>query len=54
MEYGEYVTESIGKYSEYDKRKEYYLGSNECLYSYSQLMQDTIKEIDSMKIKNEI
>ncbi len=51
MEYEEYVSENIGKYNEYDKRKEYYLGSNECLYGYGQLMQDTIKEIDSIKHK---
>jgi hypothetical protein len=29
--YDDYVTENISKYNEYDKRKEYYLRSNNCL-----------------------
>lgn len=49
MNYEEYVTEKIDKYKEYDKRKEYYLDSCECLYEYKQLLMDTIKEIDSIK-----
>jgi hypothetical protein len=51
MDYDKYVIESIGKYSEYDKRKEYYLESNKCGYEYKQLLLDTIKEIDK-KINN--
>ena len=47
MDYDKYVIESIGKYNEYDKRKEYYLDSNKCVYEYKQLLFDTIKEIDS-------
>lgn len=52
MEYGEYVTEVRGAYSEYEKRKEYYLRSDKCLYSYKQLLSDTIEEIDSIKKQN--
>ena len=50
LEYNDYVTENISKYNEYDKRKEYYLRSNNCLYSYKQLLNDTIEDIDK-KIK---
>lgn len=50
MNYEEYVTERIDHYNEYDKRKEYYLNSHECQYEYKQLLIDTIKEIDSVKI----
>jgi hypothetical protein len=49
MNYEEYVTERIDGYNEYDKRKEYYLDSCDCLYDYKQLLMDTIKEIDSIK-----
>ena len=50
LEYNDYVTENISKYNEYDKRKEYYLRSNNCLYSYKQLLNYTIEDIDK-KIK---
>ena len=50
LEYNDYVTENISKYNEYDKRKEYYLRSNNCLYDYKQLLCDTIEDIDK-KIK---
>ena len=51
MEYDEYVTEVRGAYNEYEKRKEYYLKSDKCLYRYKQLLSDTIEEIDSIKKK---
>jgi hypothetical protein len=51
MEYDDYIIENISKYNEYDKRKEYYLNSNKCLYSYKQLLDDTIDDIN-IKIKN--
>jgi nucleoside-diphosphate-sugar epimerase len=51
LEYNNYVTENISKYKEYDKRKEYYLRSNYCLYSYKQLLYDTIEDINKIKIK---
>ena len=46
MNYDDYVIENIDKYNEYDKRKEYYLKSNTCLYDYQQLLIDTIKDIN--------
>lgn len=46
LEYDDYVTENISKYNEYDKRKEYYLRSNNCLYDYKQLLNDTIEDIN--------
>ena len=46
LEYDDYVTENINKYNEYDKRKEYYLRSNNCLYNYKQLLNDTIEDIN--------
>lgn len=49
MDYDEYVSESSGKYNEYDKRKEYYLNSKNCQYSYKQLLSDTIEEINLRK-----
>jgi nucleoside-diphosphate-sugar epimerase len=50
LKYDDYVTENISKYNEYDKRKEYYLRSNTCLYDYKQLLDDSIEDIDK-KIK---
>jgi nucleoside-diphosphate-sugar epimerase len=46
LEYSDYVTENISKYNEYDKRKEYYLRSDNCLYDYKQLLHDTIEDIN--------
>lgn len=47
MNYNDYVIENIDKFNEYDKRKEYYLKSNNCLYDYKQLMIDTVKDINN-------
>lgn len=49
MDYREFVSESSGKYNEYEKRKEYYLNSEKCQYSYKQLLSDTIEEINLRK-----
>ena len=49
MDYDQYVSESSGKYNEYEKRKEYYLNSEKCQYSYKQLLSDTIEEINLRK-----
>ncbi len=51
MSYDDYIIENISKYNEYDKRKEYYLNSQECLYDYKQLLDDTIDDIN-IKIRN--
>jgi nucleoside-diphosphate-sugar epimerase len=47
MNYNDYVIENIDKFNEYDKRKEYYIKSSNCLYDYKQLMIDTIKDINN-------
>jgi hypothetical protein len=49
MNYDDYVIENIGKYNEYDKRKEYYLASYNKIYSYDELLKDTISDIDNIK-----
>lgn len=46
MDYDKYVIESVGKYNEYDKKKEYYLNSKKAYYTYKQLLTDTIKDIN--------
>jgi nucleoside-diphosphate-sugar epimerase len=48
MNYDEYVIENINKFNEYEKRNEYYLKSNKCLYSYKNLLKDTISDIDKL------
>jgi hypothetical protein len=53
MNYDDYVIENIGKYNEYDKRKEYYLASYNKIYSYDELLKDTIEDINK-KINNNI
>ena len=39
------VTEKIYKYKEYSKNKEYYLKSQKCLYSYQELLSDTLEDL---------
>jgi nucleoside-diphosphate-sugar epimerase len=51
LKYEDYVIENFSKFNEYSKRKEYYLKSNACLYSYADLLKNTIKDIDK-KIKD--
>ena len=46
MDYNKYVIENIGKFNEYEKKKEYYLNSQRLLYTYKQLLKDTIKDIN--------
>jgi nucleoside-diphosphate-sugar epimerase len=45
LSYNDYVKEKTDQYVEYDKRNEYYLKSNKCLYSYNELLDDTKKDI---------
>jgi nucleoside-diphosphate-sugar epimerase len=54
MNYNDYVIENIGKYNEYDRRKEYYLKSNSCLYGYKQLLNDTVEDLDKKILKNRV
>lgn len=46
LKYEDFVIESLDKYNEYEKRKEYYLKSKTNLYSYSELFSDTVSDID--------
>jgi hypothetical protein len=46
LNYNDYVIENLNKFNEYEIRKEYYLKSNDCQYSYNQLFKDTISDID--------
>jgi len=43
------VTIETNRYLEYNKRKEYYLKSENCLYSYDELINDTINDINKIK-----
>jgi hypothetical protein len=54
LKYEDYVIENLDKFNEYEIRKEYYLKSNNCQYSYNQLFKDTISDIDKkfMSIHN--
>ena len=45
MNYDDYVVENISKYNEYEKRKEYYLKSQKNLYTYENLLVDTINDL---------
>jgi len=51
LKYDDFVIENLGKYNEYEKRKEYYLKSNECLYPYTTLLKHTIEDIDKKIIQ---
>jgi hypothetical protein len=53
LDYESLVTENKNKFNEYDRKKEYYLKSNICQYSYSELLKDTINDINN-KLNNGI
>lgn len=48
LDYNELVFENKKKYLEYEKRSEYYLESENCKYTYQNLFNDTIQEIDEL------
>jgi nucleoside-diphosphate-sugar epimerase len=48
LKYEDYVIESFGKFNEYEKKKEYYLNSNICLYKYDDLLLDTISDLNKI------
>jgi hypothetical protein len=50
LKYEDFVIENPHKFNEYEIRKEYYFKSQENLYTYSKLFNDTILDIDR-KIK---
>ena len=45
LSFNDYVFEDFDQFIEYDKINEYYLKSNKCLYTYNDLINDTINEI---------
>ena len=47
LKYEDYVIENTNKFNEYEKKNEYYLKSNSCLYNYQQLLSDTIEDINN-------
>jgi hypothetical protein len=47
LNYKNFVTEKFGDFIEYDKRNEYYLKSDNCLYSYSDLLNNTKKDLET-------
>lgn len=51
LDYNNYVIENLGKFNEYEKKKEYYLNSKYCLYSYEELIEDTISDIKKIMTK---
>ena len=51
LNYNDFIIENLDKFNEYEIRKEYYLKSNDNLYSYNQLFKDTISDIDKIFIK---
>ena len=46
LKYEDVVIENLDKFNEYEIRKEYYLKSNTNLYSYGELFDNTIADID--------
>jgi nucleoside-diphosphate-sugar epimerase len=46
LDYESLVIENNNKFNEYDRKKEYYLKSDICQYSYSELLKDTINDIN--------
>jgi len=46
LKYEDYVIENLDKFNEYEKRKEYYLKASKSQYTYNQLFNDTIADID--------
>jgi nucleoside-diphosphate-sugar epimerase len=51
LEYDKYVSENLTKYNEYEKKNEYYLKSKKCLYTYKELLEDTIEDIKNEQKK---
>lgn len=45
LEYDNFIEEKLHSYNEYDKKNEYYLNSNQNLFSYKQLLDLTINDL---------
>jgi hypothetical protein len=50
LNYEELFTEKRYKYKEYSKVKEYYLQSDKILYTYQNLLKDTISDLEKLSI----
>ena len=48
MDYDEFVTEKLSNYFEYEKRNEYYLKSKKNYFSYKDLINFTISDINNI------
>lgn len=47
LKYDYYITENFDRFNEYEKNNEYYLKSEKCLFSYKELLNYTIEDIES-------
>ena len=51
LNYEDFVIENKNKFNEYERKKEYYLKNDYCLYSYTELLNDTLYDINLKKNK---
>lgn len=47
LRYDNYVKENFDRFNEYEKNNEYYLKSEKCLFTYKELLNFTIEDIES-------
>jgi len=47
LRYDNYITENFDRFNEYEKNNEYYLKSDKCLFTYKELLNYTIADIES-------
>jgi nucleoside-diphosphate-sugar epimerase len=47
LRYDNYITENFDRFNEYEKNNEYYLKSDKCLFTYKELLNYTIEDIES-------
>jgi hypothetical protein len=52
LDYDKYVIENINKFNEHEKVNEYYLESQNYLYDYDTLLNETIDEIKEKKLNH--
>lgn len=50
MKYDSYVKEVWSNYIEYEKRNEFYLKSEKCLFSYDNLLEKTIIDLEKIRL----
>jgi nucleoside-diphosphate-sugar epimerase len=51
LEYESLVKEDMSSFREFDKKYEYYLKSKDCVYTYKNLLLDTVNEISNLGYK---